>query len=41
MEIDVFPRSLLERVWQADKRRFRPIAEELPLCLRCGRPLSP
>lgn len=41
MEIDVFPRSLLERAWQTDKRRFCPIAAEPPLCLRCGRPLAP
>ena len=41
MNIDVFPRSLLEQVWQADKTRFSPTAADPPLCLRCGRPLAP
>lgn len=40
MDIDVFPRSLLERAWQADRARFSPAAEDPPLCLRCGRPLA-
>lgn len=40
MKIDVYPRSLLEQMWQEDKSLFTPDAENPPLCLRCGKPLN-
>lgn len=40
MKIDVYPRSLLEQMWQEDKILFAPDAEDPPLCLRCGNPLD-
>lgn len=39
MEINVYPRVLLEQMWQEDKKLFAPDAENPPLCLRCGQPL--
>ena len=40
MKIAVYPRSLLEQMWQEDKKLFTPDAENPPLCLRCGKPLN-
>ena len=36
MKIRIYPKSLLETVWQQDKLLFTPEAEQPPLCLRCG-----
>lgn len=40
MNITVYPKSLLEELWQLDKQRFTPDAESVPFCLRCGKPLD-
>ena len=40
MKIRIYPKSLLETVWQQDKLLFTPEAEQPPLCLRCGQPLD-
>lgn len=40
MQINVYPRSLLEQMWLEDKELFMPDAKDPPLCLRCGKPLS-
>ena len=40
MNIRIYPKSLLETVWQQDKLLFTPEAEQPPLCLRCGQPLD-
>ena len=34
MNIRIYPKSLLETVWQQDKLLFTPEAEQPPLCLR-------
>ena len=33
MKIRIYPKSLLETVWQQDKLLFTPEAEQPPLCL--------
>ena len=38
--IHIYPKSMLETVWQQDKLLFTPEAEQPPLCLRCGQPLD-
>ena len=40
MKIHIYPKSMLETVWQQDKLLFTPEAEQPPLCLRCGQPLD-
>lgn len=40
MKIRIYPKSLLETMWQQDKLLFTPEAEQPPLCLRCGQPLD-
>lgn len=40
MKINVYPRSLLEQMWQEDQMLFTPNAKNPPFCLRCGKPLS-
>ena len=40
MKIHIYPKSMLETVWQQDKLLFTPAAEQPPLCLRCGQPLD-
>ena len=40
MKIRIYPKSLLETVWQQDKLLFTPEAEQPPRCLRCGQPLD-
>ena len=40
MKIRIYPKSLLETMWQQDKLLFTPEAEQPPLCLRCGQPKS-
>ncbi len=39
MKISIYPKVLLEQMWQEDKQLFTPDAETPPLCLRCGKPL--
>ena len=36
MKIRIYPKSLLETMWQQDKLLFTPEAEQPPLCLRSG-----
>ena len=40
MKVRIYPKSLLETVWQQDKLLFTPEAEQPPLCLRCGQTLD-
>lgn len=40
MKISIYPKDLLEQIWQMDRERFVPEAEAPPACLRCGSPLS-
>lgn len=40
MKIRIYPKSLLETVWQQDKLLFTPEAEQPSLCLRCGQTLD-
>ena len=40
MKIRIYPKSLLETIWQQDKLLFTPEAKQPPLCLRCGQPLD-
>lgn len=40
MDIRIYPKYLLERLWQLDRERFNPDAETPPACLRCGKPLD-
>ena len=40
MKISIYPKDLLEQIWQVDRERFAPEAEAPPACLRCGSPLS-
>ena len=40
MKIRIYPKSLLETMWQQDKLLFTPEAEQPPLCLRCGQTLD-
>lgn len=39
MKINTY-RTILEQMWQEDKKYFAPNAEIPPLCLRCGKPLN-
>lgn len=39
MKINTY-RTILEQMWQKDKKCFAPDAEFPPLCLRCGKPLN-
>ena len=39
MKINTY-RTILEQMWQEDKKCFVPDAEIPPLCLRCGKPLN-
>ena len=39
MNINTY-RTILEQMWQKDKKCFAPDAEFPPLCLRCGKPLN-
>ena len=36
MKIHIYPKSMLETVWQQDKLLFTPEAEQPPLCLDVG-----
>ena len=40
MKIHIYPKSMLETVWQQDKLLFTPEAEQPSLCLRCGQTLD-
>lgn len=40
MDIKIYPKCLLEQLWQIDRERFNPEAETPPACLRCGKPLN-
>ena len=40
MDIKIYPKDLLEQVWQLDRERFSPDTETFPACLRCGKPLN-
>lgn len=40
MNIGIYPKCLLEQLWQVDKKRFAHNAETPPVCLRCGKPLE-
>ncbi len=40
MKIRIYPKSLLETIWQQDILLFTPEAKQPPLCLRCGQPLD-
>ena len=39
MKINTY-RTILEQMWQEDKKCFAPNAEIPSLCLRCGKPLN-
>lgn len=40
MNISIFPKNLIEQLWQEDKKRLAPDSETAPVCLRCGKPLN-
>lgn len=40
MNIRIYPRCLLEQLWQEDRKLFTPHAETPPTCLRCGKLLN-
>ena len=40
MNIGIYPKCVLEQLWQVDKERYAPNAENPPNCLRCGKPLE-
>ena len=39
--IQIYPKYELLNTWAIDRTRFTPDATKPPLCLRCGKPLSP
>ena len=39
MKIHIYPKSMLETVWQQDKLLFTPEAEQPPLCHQRPEPL--
>lgn len=40
MNIGIYPKCLLEQLWQIDKKQFATHTETPPACLRCGKPLD-
>lgn len=40
MNISIYPKNLIEQLWQEDKKRLVPDSETAPVCLRCGKPLN-
>lgn len=40
MKIELYPKSMLEKLWKADKKWFSEGIGQKPACLRCGGPLD-